>query len=338
MKIPAFLLQLSRLNRRILLTLASLVLVYAVLGFGVAPRVVKAKLPAMLGQRLGRNVSVQKVRINPFALSVTLEGFLIQDRDGEAFAAWDRLYVNLSSSTLFTRVMALQAVELDRPSGRVVVLGNGKLNFSDILDRLAQDPKPKVEATPREIAIDHLLIREAKIQLLDRSLSEPFATTLGPLSLELKGFHTQPNNQNPYAFAGRTESGEAFSWTGFFTTEPLASQGTLTLERLALPKYQPYYKDQVAFDLKGGLVSAKASYAFQWSSGTHVLKVVDASLDLQDLKIAELGQKANAIELPKLELRGLQADLIGRHAEIGSLVARDGMLDLVRTENGELSL
>ena len=340
MKIPDLFLRLSRLNRRILVTLASLVLAYAALGFLVAPRVIKAQLPAKLGQLLGREVTLQKVRINPFALSATLDGFRIQDRDGEAFLAWDRLYVNLGLSTVFTHTISFQSVALDRPSGRIVVEKNGKLNFSDILERLAQDPaeKPKPEAAPREIAIAHLAIREARIRMLDRSLDEPFATTLGPLSLELKGFHTEPNRQNPYAFAGRTESGETFSWTGVFSTEPLASQGTLTLDRLVLPKYHPYYKDQVAFDLKGGLASAKASYAFQWSAGTHILKLKDGSLELQDLRIAEIGQDQHAVELPKLELKGMQADLLERRVEIGSIVALDAKLELARLKNGELSL
>ncbi|MBK8792946.1 MAG: DUF748 domain-containing protein [Holophaga sp.] len=340
MKLPNLFLRLSRLHRRLLAILASLVLAYAALGFWVAPAVIKGKLPAQAEQLLGRKVTIQKVRVNPFALSTTLEGFRIQDRDGEAFLAWDRLYVNLGISTLFTKTITLQAVELDRPSGRVVIEKGGQLNFADILERLKknQEPQQKPESTPREIAIGHLAIREARIQMLDRSLEEPFATTLGPLSLELKGFHTEPNRQNPYAFSGRTESGETFSWTGVFSTEPLASQGTVTLERLVLPKYHPYYKDQVAFDLKGGLLSAKATYAFQWSSGVHLLKVLDGQLDLQDLQLAETGQKNNAIELPKLELRGLQADLIGRHAELGSLVARDAKLDLVRLKNGQLSL
>ena len=340
MKLPALFLRISLLQRRILVVLSALITLYGLVGFFVAPAVIKAKLPVQLGQLLGRNVTLRKVRVNPFALSTTLEGFRIQDRDGEAFLAWERLYVNLGLSTLFTRTISLQAVELDRPSGRVVVEKGGQLNFSDILERLNQDraPKAKPEATPREIAIGHFAIREARIQMLDRSLDEPFATTLGPLTLELKGFHTEPNRQNPYAFAGRTESGETFSWTGVFSTEPLASQGMLTLERLVLPKYHPYYKHQVAFDLRSGLLSAKASYVFQWSSGVHLLKVQEGSVDLQDLQLGEMGQQANAIDLPKLEVRGLQADLIGRRVDIGSITARDGKLELTRLKNGELSL
>lgn len=341
MKIPAVFLQLPRWSRRALAVVASLLLLYAGLGFLVLPAVIKAKLPPKLAQTLGREVHLRKVRTNPFALSFTLEGFRVQDRDGGAFLGWERLYVNLGLSTLFSRTVTLQEVELNRPFGRVVVEQGGSLNFSDIQERLKEknpEPAPKAEEKPRAIAIDHLLIQGARIEMVDRSLREPFATTLGPLTLELNGFKTEPDSNNPYAFSGRTEAGETFAWTGVFSTEPLGSKGRLSLEQLRLPKYGPYYKDLVAFDLRDGALSLQADYTFQWSAGNHVLKIDKGSLDLLNLKLAELGVAENAVELPRLEVREVQADLIARSAVIGSLMAHDGKLAVVRLKNGELSL
>jgi hypothetical protein len=341
MKIPAFLLGLPRWGRRLIAAAVALLALYAILGFLVLPALVKAKLPPRVAQALGREVTLRKVRTNPFALSITLEGFQILDKDREPFLAWDRLYVNLGASTLFGGAISLDDVELVRPYGRVVVEKGGRLNFSDILERLGKaepEAKPKAEEKPREIAIDHLAIHGARVQLLDRSLSEPFATTVGPVTLELRGFRTARDSRNPYTFSGRTESGETFAWTGVFSTEPLRSQGKVSLERLVLPKYHPYYKDQVAFDLKDGLASLQAGYTFQWSEGVHIIRLQEGSLDLLNLKLAEAGKAENAIDLPRLEVRGVQADLVARTAEVGSLLAWDGKLDVARLPNGEISL
>ncbi len=341
MKIPAFFLRLPRWGRRALMVAASLLVLYAGLGFLVLPAVIKAKLPPRLAQTLGREVRLERVRTNPFALSITLEGFRVQDRDGGAFLGWDRLYVNLGLSTLFGRTITLQEVVLNRPFGRIVVEKNGTLNFSDIQERLKQgspEPASKKEEEPRPLAIDHLLIQGARIDLLDRSLREPFATALGPLTLELNRFKTTPDRRNPYAFSGQTESGETFAWTGVFSTEPLGSQGRLSIEKLRLPKYGPYYKDRVAFDLKDGSLSLQADYTFQWSAGNHVLRINQGSLDLLNLKLAEPGRGESAVELPRLEVREVQADLIARSAVIGSLTAHDGRLAVVRLKSGELSL
>jgi len=61
--------------------LAGLILFYAVLGFLVVPAVLKARLPATLSRLLGREVTVRQVRLNPFTLAATVEGFAVKERD-----------------------------------------------------------------------------------------------------------------------------------------------------------------------------------------------------------------------------------------------------------------
>jgi hypothetical protein len=83
-----------RHRRRWLVAAAVLVAAYAAVGFLVAPGIVRRQIEKRLGAALHRPVSVAEVRLNPFALSVTIVGFQVRDRDGSPFAAFDRLYVN----------------------------------------------------------------------------------------------------------------------------------------------------------------------------------------------------------------------------------------------------
>jgi uncharacterized protein involved in outer membrane biogenesis len=331
--------RLLRWTLRFLLAGGGLVLAFAVLGFLVAPAVIKAQLPPRASRLLGRQVSVQKVRMNPFALSATVEGLAVRERDGSPFLGWDRLYVSLRWRTLLGREVSFGAIELDHPYGRVTVERGGRMNFSDIVERLAQaGPAPKAAPEPpRTVRIGRLSIQGARVDLQDRSMAEPFATSLGPLSLHLEGFSTTPNNRNPYAFSGRTEAGETFAWTGHFSLEPLASTGTFTVDGLVLPKYHPFYRDQVAFQVVEGVASARAGYVFQWSEGTHVVKLVDGSLDLLRLKLGS-GRGAPDVDLPRIEVRGAQADLATRTAQIGSVTLRDGRVSAARAADGTISL
>ena len=338
MKFPHLLPRLPRWAFRLLAGAGALVLLYAVLGFLVLPAVLKAKLPGTLSRLLGRPVSVRQVRLNPFTLTVTLDGFAVTEPDGAEFLGWERLRVRLGLATLVTRSIAFERIELVRPFGRVVVARGGRLNYADILARLDPGgPAPAPKGEPRALRIGRLSVQGARVDFLDRGLAEPFSTTLGPVSLELTGFSTALNSRNPYAFAGRTEAGESFDWTGTFSLEPLASQGRFSLERLKLPKYHPFYRDQVHFELQDGLASARAGYAFQWSEGTHVMRLTDGALDLQDLKLGQ-GGGAPAVALARVEARGIEADLVQRSARIASLALADGRIALVRDAKGELSL
>jgi hypothetical protein len=325
--------------RRILATLGCLILVYAVLGFLVAPAVLKAKLPAALSRLLGRPVSVARVRVNPFALSLTLDGFSVKERDGADFLGWDRLYVRLDGSSLWTRAVSFAAIELVRPYGSVVVERGGQLNFADIAARLGQ-PKAGPEPSGKGgiLRIGHLSVQGARLAFLDRSLARPFATTLGPVSLDLTGFSTGRDSRNPYDCTGRTEAGETFRWTGAFGLEPLASRGTFAIGDLRLAKYQPYYQDRLALRVADGLASAQAGYAFQWSAGTHVMQLLDGSLDLVRLQLVRPGAAAPEVVLPQVQARGIQADLVARSVTLGSLDLQGGKVSVTRAADGSLSL
>jgi hypothetical protein len=323
-------------RRRLLGGLLALLGTYALLGFLVLPAILKAQLPRRLSLLLNRTVTLERVRTNPFTLSATLDGFRILDRDGQALLGWDRLYVNVDASTLFTRTLSFKAIHLAGPYGRVVLDQDGRLNCADLLE--PRSPQPAAPGPPRPLRVGTLRIDGARVQLVDRSQGEPFATTLGPLSFALDGFATSGGVRSPYAFEGRTEAGERFSWQGSLVAEPLQAQGHFRVEQLALRKYRPYYLDQVNFQIREGLASLGASYTFAWAPGSHVLKFQDGSLDVTGLSLAQAGVAAPAVTLPVLAMRGVDADLLGRSVRVGSLRLRDGRLQLVRLKDGTLDL
>src|SRR3974390_2487882 len=85
---------LSPRRRKQVVWILSLLLFYAILGFLILPPIVRAIAVKQLSQQLDREVSIEKVRINPFALSTSVRGLLIKDKDGQPFISWDEVYVN----------------------------------------------------------------------------------------------------------------------------------------------------------------------------------------------------------------------------------------------------
>ncbi|HEY7671528.1 MAG TPA: hypothetical protein VIC71_04865, partial [Gammaproteobacteria bacterium] len=76
---------------------------YTVLGFFVAPRIVRSTLPDYLGAMLGREIVIERVRINPYVLSADLRGLRLLDEPGEPALGVDELYVNFQLSSVFRR-------------------------------------------------------------------------------------------------------------------------------------------------------------------------------------------------------------------------------------------
>jgi len=313
------------------------VILYALLGFWLLPALVQRQLPPRLAVALKREVSLRRVKANPFALSITLEGLEIKDRNGLPFFGWERLYVNLKLSSLLGRP-SFDAIELLQPHGRIVIGKDGKLNFADLLEGSAEKAPPPAPGKPLDVAIDHLKVEQAHFTFEDQSLPQPFATTLGPLGLELKKFRTVHDSRNPYAFQGRTEAGERFSWDGTFSLDPLRSEGRFALENLDLPQYAPYYADRVAFDLRGGRADLKASYTLAWSEAKQELRLDQGALSIRDLRLGERGGASSPLEWPLLEVKGARADLMASTAEVDSLLLRGAKVRVIRLPNGQIDL
>ena len=124
--------RLSRMTKAAVVA-ATLILLYAVLGFLAAPPILKSILISNITEQVGRNVSVNKIKVNPFAFSLTLQGFEMSEPDGGRFVAFDEFYVNFQLSSIYRRAFTFAEVRLVGPEGQVKVLPDGTMNFSDIL-------------------------------------------------------------------------------------------------------------------------------------------------------------------------------------------------------------
>src|SRR3954462_15417318 len=86
---------------RAAITFVALLIVVAVLGFVVVPRVVKAKLEAYASEATGRKATLGKVEFNPFTLRGTVTDFTLAHRASQqTFAHFDALDVDVSPATL----------------------------------------------------------------------------------------------------------------------------------------------------------------------------------------------------------------------------------------------
>ena len=155
-------------RRRILLWAAGLLVAAILFGFFGIPPLVKWQLEKQLSERLRRPVTVQTVRANPFAPSLTLRGLDVRERDGNAsFFTLDELYVNASWQSLVRFAPVVDSTRLTKPHLRVVRNPDGTFNFQDLVDEaLAQ---PKSEGPPPRFAVFNIELTDGRIDIDDRA-------------------------------------------------------------------------------------------------------------------------------------------------------------------------
>lgn len=331
-------------RRRNLWIAGGVLAVYTIFGFLGAPLIVKSQLEKRATAALGRTVTVGKVRVNPYAMSVTLENLDVRLKEGNgSFLGWTRLYVNADPLASIFGPWTLGTAELDGFHVAAILHKDGAFNFADIIERLNAAAAPaSADAAPAgpppAVRVGRLVVTQARLDFTDESRSRPFATTLGPVSFNLTEFHTAVERGAPYRFEAVTETGEKLAWSGTLSAVPLASAGELHLENIHLPKYAAYYADLVEAELTDGKLSVGGRYEAKFDASGRVMKLAGGGLQLRNLKLVERSGQQPLLDLPALDIIGVNADALTLKADIAAVTLTGGRVSVRREPDGSINL
>jgi hypothetical protein len=322
--------------------LALLVLAWGLLGFLLAPRLVREAIEEKGSARLRRRVTVAEVKVNPFTLTVDVNGVLVADQDAPRLLAWEALHVRLAPWRLLQGYAGVAEVRLTRPFFRAALDGKGVLNVQDLLDAGAATPAPPPgQPPPRQlgVALDLLEIVEARVAFSDATRRPRFESELGPLTIRLDDFRTTGDGDSPYTFRGGTESGETFEWKGTVHSAPLRSAGSIAFRGLRLPKYGPYQVDATpSLLVERGTAAVEASYALEAGTANPFFRVSGLRLLIEDLQMARRRDASRALDLPRVEVNGVEVDVLGRQATVAEVKVVGGRLTPRRERDGTVAL
>jgi len=102
-------------TRKWVIRVVGFLLIYTVFGFLILPWIVKLIAVKQLTKQLDRETTIRQVRINPYALSGTIRGLLIKDKDGQPFISFDEAYANFQLSSFFGKPWVFKEVWTVKP-------------------------------------------------------------------------------------------------------------------------------------------------------------------------------------------------------------------------------
>jgi hypothetical protein len=320
--------------------LGTLFVLFTVTGFFVAPPIIKSQLEKRASEALGRTVTVGKVRVNPYAMSLTLEDFDIRLRDNRgSFLGWKRLYVNFDPLASVLGTWTFGAIELDGFHATAQLQRDGSFSFHDILRRLAAlaTADTKGPLLP-PLHIGSLKVNGAQANFADQSQARPFATTFGPVTFTLTEFRSVGKRGAPHHFAAVTEAGEKFEWTGSLSGEPFHLMGDLGVENLDLPKYAAYHGDRLKAEIRAGKLNFRGRYTVDLGDGVRALKLSGGELRLRGVQLLDAPDGEVAADFPVLDILGIEADVLAMKAAVANVGVNGGRLHVRRDQNGTLNV
>jgi hypothetical protein len=324
---------LSPRRRKWLKRTAGLLAFYTLFGFLILPLIVKAVAVGQLKQQLKRETTIESVRLNPYAMSITIRGLNIKDLDAKTLLSWDEVYVNFRLFSVFSRAWGFDGIRVINPYVRVQLNKDMTFNFTDILESFATTNAPTKADAPRKtvpVALRHFLVEGARLEWTDLTPKNPFHRMVGPVKVELNNFHTDPNNRNPHVFTGTTETGETFRWGGTFSLEPVRAAGEFAVENVALKQLAPLYQDLVNFEIRDGVTAFGVNYLFEMTPTMTNAAVSNLTIKVKSLKVAQPGHAENLFELPEFSVSGVSGDLLTRNLTVDSVSVNGAALNVQR--------
>jgi len=324
--------------KRLILWPAVALAAFAVIGFLILPPIAKSVLIKQLSEKLHRPVAIRTIRINPFALSVRVDGFSMRDRAGGGpFLSFEELYLNLQAASLVKGGPVLREILLRSPSVTVIRNENSTYNFSDILDEFAS--KPSEGGKPLRYSLNNIRIVGGSIDFDDRpkrtrhkvrdlSLAIPFLSNLpAAVNVYVRPAFEANVNGTVVAFQGMTKPYSASRETAF----------DLNIRDFDIPYYLEYVPVRLKFRVPSGVLDAKTVLSFSQPAGKSPTVALTGNVVLKNLSIADL-KGAPVLRLPSLSVGIGSLEPLARRAKLDNVVISSPEVSLVRGKSGALNV
>ena len=327
------------LTSKYLIFSVAAILLYALTGFIIAPRIIQWYAPRYVQQNLNCRLSIDKIRTNPFLLTLSIDRFSLVQEDGQQLVGFDKLFIDLETVSLFKRAIVLQEVHLEKPDIHIVIESDGSINFSKLT---ASPPQTEIPASsdtrPLPLILQSATIQDGRIAILDKRQSTPAEFTLQGITLQLKDISTLKEHNGTYHLVAATKEGESLQWEGDLSFAPLRSKGKLSLSAIRIADLWEFVRDSANLEQPTGTINISTKYQISSDLSPVQLTLDDLHASAADISLKLSNSDTPFFQLKKLDLAASHFDLANQELRLGQVLLEDGAIDTRIDETGMINL
>ena len=323
-------------TRKIAIWTLSLVVAFGVLLGVIAPPLLRGKIAGDLSQKLHREVTIEQIRLNPYAMTATMRGFLMKERQSQATAvSFDELHVNLELQSIFRLSPVIKELRLVKPYVNLVRNEDLKYNFQDIIDDFTSGPSGG--PTPK-FALNNIQLVDGRIEFDDRpeqtkhlissiNIGVPFISSLPSYTdIFVKPSFSADINGAPLHIVGASKP--------FHSSHE--STVDLDIDKLQINKYLEYSPVALNFKVPSGELNGKLNASFKTAKDSPSVFTITGNLALTELALETNGGTPFG-KLATFEVVIESIDIFNNKTHLKSIKANGLELHLARNRDGSLN-
>lgn len=325
--------------QKTLAVLTCCVALYAAFGFLLLPRIVRYVLVEKVSPALHRQVSVQDIRLNPFALTVDVAGFAIREKSGDKdFVAFDSLHANLELSSLPRLALVIRETRLQGPRLHIRLDQNGRTNFADLTEAPAEPAPEKADGGMLfPIIVEPFSLGNGTVVLEDEA--KGVTHVVDRIDFELPRFSSRKKDWETFMTPTLSfrVNGAPFNLEGQTIpfSDSLKTEFALNVVELGLPQYWAYVPARENLKLSKGTLNLESKLAFEQHEDRLPTFSLQGTITGNDIELTDNGEPVlssarTVIVMDDISILNLQ---MGLH----SVALEQPFLRIVRGKDGSLN-
>ena len=325
--------------------------IYAVLGFFLAPWLVQKNAIDSIHERYGAELRLEKVEVNPFILSLRLNGIELDDPSGAPVARVAQLFVNFQLSSLFRWAWTFDEFRVAAPELFVARDEAGNLNLAFLFEETTEEeavaPEESEPAVTPMLVFD-FVIENCAINWHDEVPVEMINTRFGPINIEIAELNTLPNRSGQQSVLITTESTGTLSWSGTLQLNPLKSAAHASIKGSHFPLTSAYIHYQAGFEILEGNADVELDYTIDtMADGTISATVDNFNMAFNDVVVHTFSgtvatdagnQDREVLRLPEIRLTEGKLRWPEKNVSFAALTMDDALVSLYRDTSGALNV
>lgn len=314
-------------------------LAYTLAGFFVAPWLIERQLNKTFSE-IGRTVSVEEIKTNPFLLTLEVTGFEIQDTDSTSLLSLGRFFANVQTSSIVNLALTFRTLSIEQPR-----LFDERFAGSDTrIVRLLQDLTPAEspetdsgDSTPPPVFLQSLSVQDAYLRFRDQTL-DGYEAEVGPLTASLANIRTRPDHVGSQVVDLLIHDKDRIQWQGDLQLVPFRSSGTVKVEASAVPQTRELLDYFLPFTLNLESVTANFDYDVAIEAQGFTASLSGLSGEVRGLEAIMSDGQAPLVALPLIRYAGGSIDYPEQLARLEQLQLSGLTVRATLEEDGQLNL
>jgi uncharacterized protein involved in outer membrane biogenesis len=325
--------------KKILYGLIILFAVFTLVGFFVLPPILKSILTKKLSENLHRQVTIDRIKINPYTLSITTRGLMVKDRaSAEPFVSCDEIFLNVQSFSALRMALILKEIRLTKPYIRVTRNQDMSYNFSDLLEKKESPSPEKTKPKPLRFSLNNITIENGSIDLSDEpkrtnhkvrelAIGIPFLSNI-PSYVErfVQPHFSAKINDTLYTLQGKTKP----------FADSLETSVDINIKDLDIPYYLAYAPMKMNFKVVSAYLDTQAKISFIETKDKKPTLTVTGDVSLKKIAIDDSRNKP-LFRLPLLAVSIAPSEPLSKIIHLSKISIQSPELEIRRDEKGVLN-